>query len=186
MEFVRDYFYNLIQDSDLTDLIISKVELKNLESGTTLLEAGERTDDVCLVVSGLVRGFYIDDLGNDITKCFAISGDWCCTYNYFTETVCPFYLETTIDTVIARFHIGEVRKVISQYPVLEEKIGKLLTQAMLDSEARILSFTALEAKDRYVKLCEEQPELIRLAKQEHIASYLGVTQSSLSRIKRNL
>lgn len=184
--FVYQYFYNLIENKDITDLIVSQVEFRELTAGTTILEAGERTDDVCLVVSGLVRGFYLDEDGNDISKCFAQKGDWCCTYNYFTETECPFYLETSVDSVLARFSIHDVRKVVSKYPLLEEKIGKLLTQTMLDSEKRILGLTSLEAKDRYLRLLEEQPELIKLAKQEHIASYLGITPSSLSRIKRNL
>nr|MCR5024362.1 cyclic nucleotide-binding domain-containing protein [Lachnospiraceae bacterium] len=47
--------------------------------GESILEAGHRTDHICLVVSGLVRGFYIDEEGNDRTKCFSLQGDWCCS-----------------------------------------------------------------------------------------------------------
>ena len=57
---------------------------------------------------------------------------------------------------------------------------------MMKSEQRIYSFISMEAKERYLLIVKEHPELINNAKQEHIASYLGITPSSLSRIKRDL
>ena len=141
---------------------------------------------ICLVVSGLVRGFYIDEEGNDRTKCFSLQGDWCCSYNYISDTPCPFFLEAEQDTVLAMFNIPDIEKIKEKYPILKTKIEELLAGSMMKSEQRIYSFISMEAKDRYMLIMEEQPELIKMAKQEHIASYLGITPSSLSRIKRNL
>ena len=66
------------------------------------------------------------------------------------------------------------------------ELSEELANSMMKSEQRIYSFISMEAKDRYMFIMKEQPELIKMAKQEHIASYLGITPSSLSRIKRNL
>lgn len=186
LKYVYDYFNRICGDSNLSKRIASIAKIVRVTSGESILEAGHRTNYICLVVSGLVRGFYIDEDGNDITKCFSMEGDWCCTYNYLSNLPCPFFIEAAEDTILAQFDIGEVNKIRTEYPVLEERVGKLLAETMMKSERRIYSFTSLEAKDRYKLLLKEQPELVKRAKQEHISSYLGITPSSLSRIKRNL
>ena len=66
------------------------------------------------------------------------------------------------------------------------ELSEELASSMMKSGQRIYSFISMEAKDRYMLIMKEQPELIKMAKQEHIASYLGITPSSLSRIKRSL
>jgi CRP-like cAMP-binding protein len=95
-------------------------------------------------------------------------------------------LEAEQDTVLAMFNIPDIEKIKEKYPVLKTKMEELLAESMMKSEQRIYSFISMEAKDRYLLLLKEQPELIKNAKQEHIASYLGITPSSLSRIKKNL
>ena len=185
-KFVYDYFLKMCGDSTLSEKILSVSQIERICGNQSILMAGHRTNYLCLVISGLVRGFYIDEGGKDVTKCFSMKGDWCCSYNYLSDIPCPFYLETAEDTVLAKFDIHEIKRITKEHPVLEEKVGKLLAKTMMESERRILSFTSLEAKDRYLLLQKEQPELVKHAKQEHIASYLGITPSSLSRIKRSL
>ena len=77
-------------------------------------------------------------------------------------------------------------QVKKEYPMLGQRIENLIADSMMKSEERIHTFISLEAKDRYLMLMKEQPDLVARAKQEHIASYLGITPSSLSRIKRNI
>ena len=185
-EYIYGYFLNLINNTELAEKLTELAQLTSVSSGESILEAGHRTNYVCLIVSGLVRGFYIDEDGDDKTKCFSLQGDWCCSYNYLSDMPCPFFLEAEQDTVLAKYYIPEIETIKEKYPVLKSKIEKLLADSMMKSEERIYSFISLEAKERYLLLMKEQPELIEKAKQEHIASYLGITPSSLSRIKRKL
>ncbi len=185
-EYIYNYFLSLSNNTELTEILTNAVEFAKIPCSDSILEAGHRTNYICLVVSGLVRGFYIDEDGNDRTKCFSLPGDWCCSYNYLSDEPCPFFLEAEQDTVLAKFFIPELEKIKENYPILKKKIEELLAASMMKSEQRIFSFLSLEAKERYLLLLKEQPELIEKAKQEHIASYIGVTPSSLSRIKRYL
>lgn len=185
-KYVLNYFLNMSKNRELSEELTGLAVYKQISDGESILEAGHRTNYICLVVSGLVRGFYIDEEGNDRTKCFSLQGDWCCSYNYISDMPCPFFLEAEQDTVLAMFNIPDIEKIKDKYPVLKAKIEELLAESMMKSEQRIYSFISLEAKDRYMLIMKEQPELIKMAKQEHIASYLGITPSSLSRIKRNL
>ncbi len=186
-KYVLSYFLNMSKNRELSEELAGRLAaFKHVSCRESILEAGHRTNYICLVVSGLVRGFYIDEEGNDITKCFSLHCDWCCSYNYISDTPCPFFLEAEQDTVLAMFNIPDIEKIKEKYPILKTKIEELLATSMMKSEQRIYSFISMEAKDRYTLIMKEQPELIKMAKQEHIASYLGITPSSLSRIKRNL
>lgn len=185
-KYVLDYFMNMGRNRKLSEELAGLAYFKHISRGENILEAGHRTDYICLVVLGLVRGFYIDEEGNDITKCFSLQGDWCCSYNLISDKPSPFFLEAEQDTVVAMFNIPDVEKIKEKYPILKAKIEELLAESMMKSEQRIYSFISMEAKDRYMLIMKEQPELIKLVKQEHIASYLGITPSSLSRIKRSL
>ena len=185
-KYVLSYFLNMSKNRELSEELAGTAAYKHISGGESILEAGHRTDHICLVVSGLVRGFYIDEEGNDRTKCFSLQGDWCCSYNYISDMPCPFFLEAEQDTVLAMFNIPDIEKIKEKYPILKAKIEDLLAESMMKSEQRIYSFISMKAKDRYLLVMKEHPELIKMAKQEHIASYLGITPSSLSRIKKTL
>ncbi len=186
VKYICDYFLKICGDAALSKRMSALPKIARLACGEGILEAGQRRNYICLVLSGLVRGFYIDEDGNDVTKCFSKKGDWCCSYNYLSKAPCPFYLEAEQDTILAMFNIPDIEKIKEEYPILEAKIEELLAESMMKSEQRIYSFISMEAKDRYMLIMKEEPELLKMAKQEHIASYLGVTPSSLSRIKRSL
>ena len=184
--FLFNYFMKMIEDKKLAQRLRDIARMRNYFSGESILEAGHKTNYVCMVVSGLVRGFYIDEEGNDRTKCFSMKGNWCCSYNYLSDIPCPFFVEAELDSVLAEFNIHDIERLKKEYPMLGQRIENLIADSMMKSEERIHTFISLEAKDRYLMLMKEQPDLVARAKQEHIASYLGITPSSLSRIKRNV
>ncbi len=102
--FVLNYFLNISKNRELSEELTGIAAYKHISGGESILEAGHRTNYICLVVSGLVRGFYIDEEGNDRTKCFSLQGDWCCSYNYISDMPCPFFLEAEQDSVLAMVH----------------------------------------------------------------------------------
>ena len=76
-KYLLNYFVEICGECNLSKRISSVSRVVKVSGGESILEAGHRTNDICLVISGLVRGFYIDEDGNDITKCFSMKGDWC-------------------------------------------------------------------------------------------------------------
>ena len=163
-----------------------KVLPRRNAAGEMLLKAGERTDYICLIIKGLVRGYYIDQNGNEITKCFSKENDWCCSYSYLTDAESSFYIETLEETTLARLDITKTKDIMKKYPEMREMVERLLYRTIMESEKRVLSFAGMEARERYLSLLNENPEIVKRAKQEQIASYLGITPSSLSRIKKSL
>ena len=121
-KYVLSYFLNISKNRELSEGLTGLAVYKHISGGESILEAGHRTDHICLVVSGLVRGFYIDEEGNDRTKCFSLQGDWCCSYNYLSEDPCPFFLEAEQDSVLAMFHIPDIAKIKEKFPIYERMV----------------------------------------------------------------
>lgn len=185
-QLVYEYFWRLCGDALLCSRMSDIVAIRNFQKNECILEAGERTTHIYLVLKGLVRGFYIDASGSEITKCFARENEWCCSYSYMTDEPSPFFVETLEDTMLAGFSHVRSREILDSSSRLRTAMEKLLSGALLQVEKRSMSFAAMEAKDRYRCFLTENPDLAKRVKQEYIASYLGITPSSLSRIKRTL
>ena len=137
IDYLYDYFAGICNDIILSKRIAMASQIITIAGGESILEAGHRSNYVYLIITGLVRGFYIDEDGNDITKCFSMKGDWCCSYNYLSNTPCPFFVEATEDTVLAKFEISELNRIKAEYPVLEEKTGELLAKSIMEYSATI-------------------------------------------------
>lgn len=185
-DILQKYLISLEAREELIKEIKAIVVFKKYDAGEILLKVGERTDYVGLIIKGLVRGYYIDANGNEITKCFSKENDWCYSYSYLTEANSPFYIETLEETTLAKLDIAKTEDIMKKYPKMREMVEKLLYRTIMESEKRVLSFAGMEAKERYLSLCSENPEIVKRVKQEQIASYLGITPSSLSRIKKAL
>lgn len=156
------------------------------KAGAQIIRMGDVADSMQLVLQGLVRAYYIDENGTEITKCFAKENEWCGFYSYLSEEPSPFFVETLEPTVTAKIKTSDIKILASSSTAVQEKVSELVNKAFLSVDKKSYDFANKEAKDRYLEFAQENPEIVRRAKQEHIASYLGITPSSLSRIKREL
>lgn len=156
------------------------------KAGAQIIRMCDVADSMQLVLQGLVRAYYIDENGTEITKCFAKENEWCGFYSYLSEEPSPFFVETLEPTVTAKIKTSDIKILASSSTAVQEKVSELVNKAFLSVDKKSYDFANKEAKDRYLEFAKENPEIIRRAKQEHIASYLGITPSSLSRIKREL
>lgn len=156
------------------------------KAGAQIIRMGDMADSMQLVLQGLVRAYYIDENGTEITKCFAKENEWCGFYSYLSEEPSPFFVETLEPTVTAKIKTSDIKILASSSTAVQEKVSELVNKAFLSVDKKSYDFANKEAKDRYLEFAQENPEIVRRAKQEHIASYLGITPSSLSRIKREL
>ena len=112
--------------------------------------------------------------------------DWCGFYNYLTDEPSPFFVEALESVETACIKTSDIRLLCSKSPLLAEKVSKLINQAYLQTDKKAYAFASKDAKERWLDFAKENPEIVSRAKQEHIASYLGITPSSLSRLKREI
>ena len=173
-------------DKEIAQQIAGLFTFVQFEAGKEIIRMGERSDSMYLVLKGLVRAFYIDETGCEITKCFAKEMEWCGFYNYLTDEPSSFFVETLENTDTAVIKTANIRSMCQKMPALAQNVSVLINQAYLQTDKKAYDFASKEAKERYIDFARTNPEIIKRAKQEHIASYLGITPSSLSRLKREI
>ncbi len=183
---LRAYLGKQGLDDHLCSELIPLFVYKEYGQGTTILHMGENTSTISLILKGVVRGYFLDEKGNDVTKCFSKEGDWCCCYNFLQINPLSFSVETLEDCLLAQIEIHRLREMIEKYPIMQAIYEKLFRDAFMQVEDKGVSFQRMTAKERYCSFIEKYPEISQRVKQEYIASYLGITPSSLSRIKRGL
>ena len=172
--------------NDLAKGVLQHFQQKEYKKGSTILDMGENTFVVCFIIKGIARGYYINDNGQDITKCFSAENSWCCIYNMLHDTPSEFWIEALEDCILAEISVDKLRKVLSSNIEFQALFAKSCCEAFMDTDEKGVCFQRVQAKERYLRFLELYPNLEKRIKQEYIASYIGITPTSLSRIKRNL
>lgn len=168
----------------------NKAKLKNIFHPRTLkknnffIQEGEKSTEIGLVIRGAYRSFYINEQGNDITKYFYVEGDllFSCLA-YISKKESTYFLQALEDSEILVAYITDLEKIMEGNNQLLLLYKKLVDAALVMKEEHAISFKLLNSKERYYNFCSSFPELEQRIKQCHLASYLGITPVSLSRIK---
>lgn len=183
---IKQYISDMGIEQSLCEQVLPLFRLKEVQPGDIILDIGENTKVICLILQGLVRGYYLDEDGNDITKCFSREKEWCCFYNYLDEGPSLFCVEALEPCILAEIDVRDIRELLIKQSSIAMLFQRLFKEAFLKTEEKSAAFQKLDAKERYLQFREQNPDICNRVKQEHIASYLGITPSSLSRIKRDL
>jgi len=173
-------------DEGLVEHVLPYFRQKKYEKGSALLTMGQNTRMICFIMKGLVRGYFINENGREVTKCFSAEGEWCCIYNMLTEMPSQFWIEALEDCVLAEINVDRLKGLLGQEIKLQTLFTKLFSAAFMDTDEKSTVLQRLPASERYLLFLEKYPKLRERVKQEDIASYIGITPASLSRIKRSL
>ncbi len=144
---------------------------------------GETAGTAGIVVDGLVRSYYIDGDGNDITRGFGIPGGWCMDEGMmgYKEHICMW--ETIEETVVMLFDVSELKAFIMGNEGLKTIWINMLEQSLRYKMYRENGFLVENATERYLHFKKLYPELVERVPKKHIATYLGIKPESLSRIR---
>ena len=156
------------------------------EKGKCLKHIGDETQNAGLVLGGIVRCFYIDENGNDITRGFAITGTLCMDEGMFGYSESLTEWETLEETTLMVFSVEQIKKLIYEDDLLKNAYITLLENALRYKIYRENGFLVENATERYVHFRKLYPEICTSVKQQYIATYLGIAPESLSRIRRNM
>lgn len=157
-------------------------ELK-LEKKRFLLRAGQISRRVCFIQKGLLRCFYAKD-GVDISSWFMKEGDVIFSVESFLNQQ-PSYenIQALEETSILFIDYTELQHIYRNFSEFNF-IGRVLTERYyVLSEQRAYSLRMQRSPERYEYLLQNQPELILRVPAKHLASYLGITEVTLSKIK---
>lgn len=169
------------------ELIVNLLENKTLVKDDFFLKEGKVCDAIAFINKGTL--IYYKDLenGDQITNDFAFDGDWV-TDNYSRLNNCPSLLNIKAieETNLYIIKDSDLSELYCKIPVLERLGRKVTEHFFLKMVGHNIDMQTLSAKERYLKLLKNHPEIFQRVPLYHIANYLGIAAKSLSRIRSEI
>lgn len=165
--------------------IASRFHTCTLAKGDHLLREQEVNDRYLVIGSGWLRSFTIDTEGEEVTTAF--SGPDQVVFDadsFFTRTPSKETIIAISDVAGYELSFSDLNGLFHEFPEFREMGRAILVKALVSGKQRMLSMIGNSAEERYAGLIRTRPALFQHAHLKHIASYLGVTDSSLSRIRK--
>lgn len=159
-------------------------ELRQLNKNELFAKEGMRSNEVAFILSGIFRSYYTTVEGNDITYCFRFPGDLLASYSsYITGNPSVETLQAISPAEIRVITKANIQKLIDRHTSWTVFSKVVAEQQFLELEQRIFQLQKNTAAERYAMLLENQPEYLQQIPLQYLASYLGITQRHLSRIR---
>lgn len=178
--------YPYLEDKDI-EAMLNLVNFKVLEVDEFFVKFEEVNTNIFLVLNGLLKSYYLDKEGEEIIINFYkendISGNWYSTLLGESSKLCIQAIEPT---TIIQVDINKVDALVNTNINLLRAYNHILKGKLIYSLHKIWNNMNEKPETRFLKLQKDRPDLLDRVPQKQIASYLGITPVSLSRIKKRL
>ena len=182
----QTYQYPTMTNIDLDKLVSSHIK-KISKKGDLLLQDGQVSDCYYILEEGIVRSYIYDYQGNDISTNFFCKDELVIEVaSIFHRIPTQEYMVCLTDCVLWEIKFDVFQDLFESIPALTEWGRAWMALQLLITKKRTLDIISLSAIDRYKLLLEEKPQILQQAPLKYIASYLGITDTSLSRIRKEL
>lgn len=172
-----------IEESVLSD-ICSHFEATTVPKGTHLLNEGEYSKYTYFVLEGCLRIYYINNEGLESTRYLAFEHHLATALvSYINQEPSLECMQAMEDSRLLRISHERFDTLRNTYPQWDDFYRAYLEKAYSKTVSRLFSFTSMDAKNRYQQLLRISPEIVQRLPNKIVASYLGISQETLSRIK---
>jgi CRP-like cAMP-binding protein len=175
---------SIITVSKKLEIELNKVTRQiSVKKDQAIMEIGNRCDDLFFVEKGLLRGYYYSD-GKEITNWFTQEGEFAtCFYSFISMRPSFETIEALENSDLIQIPYTSLQNLYLNFPETE-RLGRMITEAYyIKLEERLLSIQFKTAQERYQNFILSKPSIAQRASLGQIASYLGITQETLSRIR---
>jgi CRP-like cAMP-binding protein len=182
-------FLKLFLDISADDeaLITSVMEFRSYQKDNYLFKADKVCKEMFFICKGVLRIMVVNESGNDITHFFLKENQFCSILNSFNNGVIAHEsIQAVCDVEVLAISRCALDKLYVQLPYLKTLITEITHQALLDKIAIRTAYLGQNSTTRYKIFMMRQPEIALRVSLSDIASYLGITPQSLSRIRKNI
>jgi CRP-like cAMP-binding protein len=173
-----------INDEDFNQLKTSFIP-KKLRKRQYLLQEGDTCKYQAFVEKGLLRSYTIDEKGSEHILQFASEGWWVADLSsYLSEEPSFLNIEALEDAELLLINKTDWEASMKKIPGLEHYFRIILQNHLIATQKRLLQSLAETAEEKYNRFLKTYPECVQRMPQHMIASYLGVTRETLSRVRK--
>lgn len=178
---------NIDQDQDLTKILLAGCTPKTVKKGQFLLRSGATIQHSFYVEQGLLRQYAIDAKGKEHILQFAPEGWFMADReSEFLQKPSSYFIEAVEDSSLLLITSQLIQGLGEKHPGFAQYHHNLLHRHIAALQKRITLLQSATATERYLDFIETYPDLMLRIPQTYIASYLGITPESLSRLRQDL
>lgn len=160
---------------------------KRLRKKQYLLQEGDVCKYIAFVTKGILRSYSIDDKGNEHILQFAFENWWISDmHSYFTNEPSIYTIDAIEDTEMLLITNSAKEQLLQQIPKMERYFRILFQNNIIAIQNRLVCSLSQSAEEKYRKMNDDYPAIIQRVPQHMIASFLGITPETLSRIRKQL
>lgn len=187
-EIIRKNIAKYIQLKDEEfNYFTSLLEIKRLRKKQFLLEEGEVCNFECFVNSGCLRQYYLDDNAHEHILQFAVTDWWIGDqYSFLTGLPSQYFIDALENSQVVLLKRSSLEKLYADVPKFERFFRMAFQNSYVALQRRILASISQTAEERYLQFSQNYPEIEQKVPQHQVASYLGITPESLSRLRKQL
>lgn len=169
------------------ELVKSKAIIVELKKDDYFSEAGKIAKRVAFIADGILRVCYYNNKGEEITRYFIDESNFAVDISSFsTQIPSSEYIQAVTNCTLFVFSKEALDELSLTIIGFDSIINQITTKSLIEKVRRISPMLAEDAKSRYLSFFDNFPKLANRIPLSLLASYLGITQSSLSRIRKNI
>lgn len=179
-----------LQFTDLSDeekqAVMEEIPVETFKKGTILLREGEVSTTCFFILKGCVRKYSFID-GEEKTTAFYTENEAVVSFNSYTRQIpADHYFVCVEDTTTVVGYREREAEMYTRFPKFESLSRMFMSQDLGKAQEAMTVFITSSAEERYSYLLQNRPDLLQRVPQHQIASYLGITPESLSRIRKRM
>jgi len=185
---IIDYLksFNILSEKEI-NAFIELAETSILKKHDYLIKEGEISNHIVFIKSGIFRSFYYSSEAEDVTFCFTFENTLISAYtSWIEQKPAKENIQALTDMELLLISKTQVKYLEETYPNWIRFFKYIAEMEYVNLEKRFFLIQRENAEKRYQNLLENQPEYLKIIPLHYLASYLGVTQRHLSRIRKNI
>ncbi|PIF46708.1 CRP-like cAMP-binding protein [Chryseobacterium sp. 52] len=178
--------FNIFSENDIEDFL-QLFETRKVQKNDFFVQEGEKCREIAFIVSGIFRSYYISDEGKDMTYCFRFPNQLMAGYSSFiSDTPSMENMQAITDADLMVFKKDALDGLVKDDLNWTKFLKMIAEQEYLELEKRFFQLQRDSAARRYEALLGNQPYYVQKIPLQYLASYLGITQRHLSRIRKEI
>ena len=162
----------------------SGFEKRTLKKNQYFLRAGNKCREIAFINQGVMRNYYIDPDGNEVVNYMTSDSDFNTVYSSFIDqSICNESIKAVTDCELSVINYETFFKLRSESDSFVKMVDQLVAAGLECKEMRLRSYLYEDAQRRYENLLLNQPKIVQYSPLHYVASYIGVSRETLSRIR---
>lgn len=178
--------FNVLTENEIENFVQLFMP-KSVGKNDFFIKEGETCDEIAFIKSGLFRSFYVTDKGDEVISCIKFPGSLMTAYSSFITGQGSFVnIQAIVPTELLFVRKNVMEDLANENPIWMKFLRVIAEQQYIELEKRTFQFQSDNAIQRYTALVKKHPEYIQNIPLQYLASYLGISQRHLSRIRKEL